>query len=409
MGIPASRRRRAVVIGGSVAGLFIGNMLTRRDWQVDIFERAGETLASRGAGIAWHDEMQAVMAAAAVHDESPIGIAHDGRYAYDQHGRQVAFYRYPQYMASWARAYDPLRAAFPDANYHSNTELAGIDRDERRAVAQLADGRQIEADLIVGADGFRSTVRALMAPDTELHYGGYVAWRGLVEEAELSATLRAETFERFIICFPPGSQFIGYPVPGRGHSIETGRRRYNFLWYYPVDAGAQLADLLTDSSGRLHDYSIPPPLIRRSHIEAIKRQAAQLLPPQFAEVMATAERYMLQPIYDVLPERIVFGNVVLVGDAAVVARPHVGIGVLKAGQDAIELVSCLADCGSIDEALTRYQSARLPLGRAAVELGRRLGAFIERRLPGPTSDPSLELTPESIIRISGRPLSSHAF
>jgi 2-polyprenyl-6-methoxyphenol hydroxylase-like FAD-dependent oxidoreductase len=406
MGNPDNKQRRAVIIGGSVAGLFAGNMLMRRGWQVDIFERATETLASRGAGIAWHDEVQAVMAAAGVSDASPPGFLHDGRYGYDEQGNEIAFYRYPQFMASWARAYDPLRACFPDANYHQGAELVDINCDERRAAARFADGRQIEADLIVGADGFRSTVRALMAPQTELRYAGYVAWRGLIEEAELSAAFRAEMFEKFVLCFPPGSQFIGYPVPGHGHGSEVGRRRYNFLWYYPVDAGAALVDLLTDDSGQVHDYSIPPPLIRRSHIAAIKYQAETLLPSQFAYVMATAERYMLQPIYDVLPEHITFGNVALVGDAAVVARPHVGIGVLKAGEDALELANRLSESASIEEALARYEATRLPQGRAAVQFGRHLGAFIERRLRGPTSDPALNLTPETIIRVSGRPLAS---
>ena len=218
-----SGQRKAVVIGGSVAGLFAGNMLMRRGWQVDIFERVTETLASRGAGIAWHDEVQAVMAAVGATDDSAPGIAHDGRYGYDEHGNEIAFYRYPQYMASWARAFDPLRAAFPDANYHQGAELVGIARDDRRPVARFADGPQIEADLIVGADGFRSTVRALMAPQTELRYAGYVGWRGLIEEAELSETFRAEMFEKFILCFAPCSQFIGYPVPGHGLARRPDR------------------------------------------------------------------------------------------------------------------------------------------------------------------------------------------
>jgi 2-polyprenyl-6-methoxyphenol hydroxylase-like FAD-dependent oxidoreductase len=198
-------------------------------------------------------------------------------------------------------------------------------------------------------------------------------------------------------------------VPGNDHSVEVGRRRYNFLWYYPVAGGAELDGLLTDATGHTHDHSIPPPLIRRAHIDELNRNAAALLPPQFAEVVAAADQYMLQPIYDVMPGHIGFGNVALIGDAATVARPHVGIGVLKAGQDAFELATCLADCASIDDALARYQSARLPLGRAAVELGRRLGAFIERRLPGPASDRSLDLTPETIIQVSGRPMASQAF
>jgi 2-polyprenyl-6-methoxyphenol hydroxylase-like FAD-dependent oxidoreductase len=399
-----SPARRAVVVGGSIAGLLIGNMLVRRDWQVDVFERADGALASRGAGIAWHHEMGAIMLAAGAADETPIGIAMDGRRAYDRFGNEIAYYRYPQYLAAWGRIFDPLRAAFPTGRYHPGRELVRIGRAGRDVVAHFSDGSAINADLIVGADGFRSTVRSIVAPDALPRYGGYVGWRGLVEEARLSAPFRAEAFDKFAFCFPGKGQFIGYPVPGINHSIEVGRRRYNFLWYYPVAEGAELNGLLTDETGHLHDYSIPPPLIRRAHIDRLNRDAAALLPPRFAEAVAAADRAMLQPIYDVAPSTISFDRIVLIGDAASVARPHVGIGVLKAGQDALELASRLADCATIDQALARYQSARLPPGRAAVEFGRHLGAFIERGLPQPWSDRSLNLSPETIIRVSGRPI-----
>jgi 2-polyprenyl-6-methoxyphenol hydroxylase-like FAD-dependent oxidoreductase len=395
-----------VVIGGSVAGLFIANMLIRRDWQVDIFERVEQTLASRGAGIAWHEEMQHVMAAAGADDDTPAGIKVDGRRAYDKSGSEIAFYPYPQYLAAWGRVFDPLRSAFPEHLYHRGKELVGIGRAGPNVVARFADGETIAADVIVGADGFRSTVRSLATPDIVPRYAGYVAWRGLVEEAALSAAFRSGTFAKFAFCFPPKSQFIGYPVPGNDHSVEPGRRRYNFLWYYPVTDGAELADLLTDESGHRHEYSIPPPLIRRAHVDRLHANAAALLPPQFAEAVATASRFMLQPIYDLLPEKIAFDRVALIGDAAVVARPHVGVGTLKAGQDALDLANRLCGCESIEQALAAYETARLPPGRAAVEFGRRLGSFIERQLSGPTSDPALGLSPAMIIRVSGRPISS---
>ena len=99
-----------------------------------------------------------------------------------------------------------------------------------------------------------------------------------------------------------------------------------------------------------------------------------------------------------------FDRVALLGDAAFVARPHVGVGVLKAGEDAFELARCLSGSSSIAAALDRYQDARLPVARDTVRLGRRLGAFIERGLEGPWSDPDLGLAPQTIIRVSARPV-----
>lgn len=397
-------RPKVVVIGGSVGGLFVANMLARQGWQADVFERVGEGLASRGLGIAKHAEMDSILSAAGVTEAARSGIAVTGRSAFDRSGKVIARFDYPQHLAAWSGVFNPLHAAFPKEHYHQGRELVGIDQHRDKAVARFADGATFEADLIVGADGFRSTVRALVAAEVVPRYAGYVAWRGIMEERDLSEEFRAHTFDQFAFCFPQRSQFIGYPVPGADESVERSRRRYSFLWYYPVDNGAELTDVLTDETGRTHEYSIPPPLIRPVHIERLRKNAAELLPPQFAEVVLRSNRHMVQPIYDVESTRVSFDRVALVGDAAFVARPHVGVGVLKAGEDALELTRSLADARSVAAALERYQSARLPVGRDTVRFGRRLGSFIERRLEGPWSDPDLGLVPDNIIRISARPV-----
>lgn len=395
--------RRAVVVGGSVAGLFAGNFLLRQGWDVGIYERTRESLASRGLGIASHGELEALIAAAGARVPSPLGIDVTGRCAIDRHGETIARFDYPQQLAGWTGVFRSLSAAFPSEHYHGGWELAGIDPGETTSVARFTNGRAVEADLIVGADGFRSSVRAAVAPDVQPRYSGYVAWRGVVEEHALSPGFRAETASQFCFCFPKASEFIGYPVPGDDGSVERGRRRYNFLWYYPVARGAALTDLLTDASGVVHAYSIPPGLVRPEHIERLKADARALLPEKFLEPFFAAKQYLVQPIYDLESERIGFRDVALIGDAAFVARPHVGVGVLKAGQDARALARCLGEA-PVAEALARYDRERAPEGRASVAAGQRLGAFIERGLDGPWADPCLGLRVEDIIRVSGRPV-----
>lgn len=392
------------MIGGSVAGLFAGNFLARQGWDVRIYERARESLASRGLGIASHGELEDLIVAAGATVPSPLGIDVTGRSAIDRHGETIARFDYPQQLAGWTGVFRSLSARFPADRYHSGWELSGIEPSGGRALARFSNGEAVEADLIVGADGFRSSVRAAMAPHVQPRYAGYVAWRGAVEEGALSDAFRAETVNQFCFCFPKGSEFIGYPVPGDDGSAELGRRRYNFLWYYPVAPGAGLTDLLTDARGVVHEYSIPPSLVRTEHIERLQADARDLLPTKFLEPFFAASHYLVQPIYDVESERIGFDNVALIGDAAFVARPHVGVGVLKAGQDARALAQCLARDASIAGALAAYDAERLPEGRASVAAGRHLGAFIERGLDGPWTDPSLDLRVEDIIRVSGRPV-----
>lgn len=394
---------RAIIIGGSVGGLFAANMLRRLGWQVEIHERAAEGLATRGAGIAGHPELEAVMAAAGVEDTRPLGIRIEGRAAIDRHGRTLAYRHRPQQMTAWTRVFAPLRQIFPDALYHGGQELVGLEQDAATVTARFANGRTAEAELLIGADGFRSSVRALMAPEVAPRYAGYVAWRGLADETALSAGFRAETFDRFVFALPTGSEFIGYPVPGRDDSAEPGRRRYNFVWYTPCDEGAELTDLLTDDSGQFHPWSIPPNRIRAVHLEALNRRAQALLPTAFAEAVGKSRPYLVQPIYDVESTRIGFGRVALLGDAAFVARPHLGVGVLKAGQDAEALAKALAATADVPAALDRYAAERIPAGRLAIRYSRWLGSFIERRLEGPEDDPALGLTPERIVESSGRP------
>jgi 2-polyprenyl-6-methoxyphenol hydroxylase-like FAD-dependent oxidoreductase len=379
-------------------------MLVRAGWHVEIFEKVRDSLASRGAGIARHPEMAPIMEAAGVAADRFSGIEVEGRTAYDRSGAIIARHGYRQFLSAWNRVFDPLHASFPAEHYHLGKELTAIEKVADTVTARFADGAVAEADLIIGADGFLSSVRAIFAPGTKPRYAGYVAWRGMLEEHELSERYRADTMSRYAFCFPCGSQLISYPLTSVDDSAEPGRRRYSFLWYYPVREGAELSGLLTDDSGVTHDYSIPPPLIRAAHVAHIKREAEALLPPQFAEVVIKAKRHMLQPIYDVESRRISFDRAALIGDAAFVARPHVGIGVLKAGEDALALARSLQESSSIEAGLARYEDERLDAGREAVELGRYLGAFIERGLEGPWSDPALDLTPEKVIRISARPI-----
>ncbi|MBK1657698.1 FAD binding domain-containing protein [Paracraurococcus ruber] len=401
--MPQATARRAIVIGGSVGGLFAANLLLRRGWDVQVHERATGGLESRGTGIAHHPETEAIMREAGVRDEQAPGVRVPGRCAVDAAGRVVARQDYPQYVTAWGRVFNPLRRAFPADRYHHGRDLVAVTQDADAVTARFADGAQVTADLLVGADGFRSAVRATVAPQVAPIYAGYVGWRGVVEEAEFSPEF-APVFEQFTFGFPGRGQTVGYPIPGLDESVAPGRRRYNFLWYYPVDGGAALTDLLTDASGRAHAYSIPPALIRPDHAAALQADAAARLPAPYAEAPARARQFLVQPIYDLESPGMAFGRVALLGDAAFVARPHVGTGVLKAAQDALALAEALAEAADIPAALARYAAARIPPSRAAVARSRRLGAFIERRLPQPEAEPALGLTLPRLLALSGRPV-----
>ena len=159
----------------------------------------------------------------------------------------------------------------------------------------------------------------------------------------------------YAFCLPEGEQLISYAVPGRDNDTAVGRRAYNIVWYRPVDRDT-LADICTDAAGRHHAAGIPPPLIRPDVIAKIKADAKAVIAPQIAEIFARTTPFF-QPIYDLISPQIVFGRVVLAGDAAFVARPHAGAGTTKAALDAACLADSIRDAGGDLDAGLRITSA----------------------------------------------------
>ena len=111
--MPVRRQLKAVIAGGSVGGLFIGHMLLQPGWAVEIVERAASGLEARGAGIAGHSELSAILSGIGLTSDRPPGIDVSGRVAFDRHGKQLASFDYPQYLTSWSSVFNLLYSAFP--------------------------------------------------------------------------------------------------------------------------------------------------------------------------------------------------------------------------------------------------------------------------------------------------------
>jgi 2-polyprenyl-6-methoxyphenol hydroxylase-like FAD-dependent oxidoreductase len=370
-----ARPRRALIVGGSMSGLLAGIMLDRRGWDVDIFERVESELAGRGAGIVAQPELIARMNALGL-DTRDLGVAMTTRKILDQSGQATLTLECPQVLTAWERVYRLLRDAFPAGRYHRSCGVKSFGQTRQSVVARLSDGSAAEADVLIGADGLRSTVRAQCLPDVAPLYAGYVAWRALLAENAIPSAIHRDMFETMVFCLPPGEQCLGYPVAGPDNDLRVGQRRYNVVWYRPADEAKELPWLLTDEHDVVHSISIPPPLIRRDAIAAMRAAAERLLAPQFRAIVRLIGEPILQPIYDLESPRLAFGRVGIIGDAAFVARPHVAAGVSKAADDAAALAAAL-DGDDVAAALRQFEAQRLPENKKIIQRARHLGAYLQ--------------------------------
>jgi 2-polyprenyl-6-methoxyphenol hydroxylase-like FAD-dependent oxidoreductase len=380
-------RGRVIVAGGSIAGLCAGALLRSLGFAVEVYERSGEALASRGAGIVPHPELFDALERAGARIDATIGVPVAGRRTFECDGRVYGDHALPQIMMSWDRLFRLVRDLLPDRHYHAGRAIEAFEQDAAGVTVQLTDGGIARANWLVGADGIRSTIRRQLLPALEPAYVGYVAWRGMIEERSMSYEARAALCQHLAFCLPPGEQMLGYPVPGADEAIAPGRRRYNWVWYRPVNA-EQLPTLLTDAAGRRYDMSIPPARMTAEAVSRMRAAAAELVAPCFLEVVRLVEHPFIQAIYDLESPRLVFGRVALIGDAAFVARPHPGMGATKAALDAVTLARALASSDPA-AALEEWQRRRLRYGRALVERARWLGAYLAEPAPAAEEWPAI--------------------
>jgi 2-polyprenyl-6-methoxyphenol hydroxylase-like FAD-dependent oxidoreductase len=364
-----------------MSGLFAAILLRRAGWHAEIYERSGSELSGRGAGIVTHARMHAVLRAAGCDPARDLGIPVAGRKVLDPAGRVIGRHACPQTLTSWDRVFRMLREVFSAPRYHLAKELIRLEIEPDRVVAHFADGSRAEGAVLIGADGVRSTVRAQLLPSLRQQYAGYVAWRGLVAERELSAAAHMDLFDALAFALPPGEQFLSYPVAGPDNDLRPGHRRCNFVWYRQAPE-TELARLLTDARGRVHALGIPPPLVRPEVVAELRAAASRLLPPQMQELVHLTPQPFLQPILDVEASSMAVGRVALIGDAAFLVRPHVAVGVTKAAEDAMALAQALQtpalqEDDPIEAALARFERVRAPINRRLVRRGRDLGACLQ--------------------------------
>jgi len=357
-----------------MSGLFTAAFLRRIGWEADVYERSTVELVGRGAGITTHPELLEALTASGAGTDN-LGIEVSRRIALDRQGR-IKDERYlPQVLTSWDRLQGLLRNTIDESRYHLGWAFERLEQTGSGVRVHFNGGRVVDADILVGGDGIRSGVRAQVALELQPIYAGYYIWRGAPSEAELSKKVRKEIFPYFTFYLPPRQEVITYPIAGFNDDLTPGKRRFNFIWYRVADA-ARLREMNVDENGRQHEFTVPPPLIRKDLIAQMHKDAREIMPEVMLDAVMAIKQPFVTPIYDFTAPQIVFGRVAMVGDAAANARPHMGFGVSKAGGDAQALAKALRDHDDIDTALKAYNADRQPIGNTIVMHSRKLGTHM---------------------------------
>lgn len=377
--------RRALIIGGSLGGLFAGNLLRSIGWSVDIYERSANDLESRGGGIVLQPDVVQVFRRIGVDLGSvDLGVRSAYRTTFRPDGSIRSKQFAPQIQTSWSLIYTRLKKAFGDEHYHQAKELKRIEQfvENGTVTSYFSDGTSETGDLLVGADGGNSAVRQQYWPSIVPTYAGYLAWRGLIPENDMSSIARKILHGDFCFNNSKGSHILGYLVPGENNDMRAGHLLYNWVWYRIAD-NRLLADVMTDREGRQRGYFIPEGELSEKWIAHVRREADALLPESFREIVHATEQPFAQAIRDLASDQMVKGRVVLIGDAAAIPRPHTAASTSKAASNSLDLADALqAFPDEIDAALANWEPSQVALGKSLDKLGTEAGNhLLFRRLP----------------------------
>jgi len=349
--------KAALIVGAGIGGLAAGIALRRAGWQVRIFERA-DAPRTVGFGVGLAPNAMAALRQLGVagtvipQTVTPIAgeVRHpDGRVIRRLVGR-VEDVPAADLLSLIMRPalHNALIGALDPGVIEVNSEAADFAIDAGRVRLRLTNGTTAIGDLLVGADGFHSVIRAMLHPsEPPARPSGYFALRGESHALDQLNGLHA----------------IWY----LGHGIEAGcvQASSNAIYWF--------VSLFTDEvrSGPANEESVLR--LATSRLDAQFLAIAGATPPGSMRLDELFEREPLASWGD--------GPVTLLGDAAHPMLPHTGQGAAQALEDAVGLGRVMKSAADPIAALRRYETVRARRTRAVVRSGPRIARITTTRNP----------------------------
>jgi salicylate hydroxylase len=335
---------RIAVIGGGIGGLTAALSLRQAGFDVDVYEQAPE-LTQIGGGINMGPNAVRILrrlGLAAGLDREGIRplFTHQRRWQ-DGNTLQRAplnplceeLYGAPHMTLHRADLLDVIASGFPAERIHLGHRLIGLEDKGRCTEAWFENGARITADILVGADGIHSAVRASLFGEEAPVFAGCVAYRGLVP-VERIADLGLEIGSQSWV--GPGAHFVHYLV-SRG-------RLLNFVGWTEHDQWNR------------EDWTDRATVARAL-------AAFENWHPQVRRIIVAADTCFIWALFDRDPlPRWSSGRTTLLGDACHPMYPFMGQGAAQAIEDGAALAACLLAAGNADPVVTlrRYEQLRLP-------------------------------------------------
>jgi 2,6-dihydroxypyridine 3-monooxygenase len=368
-----TRMPTVAVVGGSLGGLTAALLLRDAGCEVTVYERSSAALDARGAGIAvleqtlrYPVERQGIPPDDITSRTGWIRFLEaDATVGHEQRHR----YRF----SAWNTMYRTLLSGLDRERYLLGREMTRFVSDGEGVSLTFSDGTEARADLLVCADGISSTARHALLPEVTPRYAGYVGWRGVVPEEDLSGSTYEALHDALTYQLLQGSHVLVYPIPGLDGAVEPGRRLMNMVWYRNVPED-ELPGFLTDREGRQRTVSLPPGAVGDDAVREMREFASQRLAQPLAEVATSIAEPFVQAVFDIDVPRMVSGRACLVGDAAFAVRPHAAAGTAKACADGWVLAEeLLKSGGDVPKALAAWEARQLDLGAALLARTREIG------------------------------------
>ncbi|WP_321810456.1 FAD-dependent monooxygenase [Burkholderia sp. BCC1985] len=365
---------KIAIAGGSIAGLAAALTLDCIGHDVTVYERAPSPLRGQGGGVAVLRRMMAFLEQHGRHCRQMISVPTRRRRWIDRAG--IVMRDEPEMLpfSSWDAVYRSLCDTLPRGRIRYGRAVSGFTQDATGVDVHLGD-EHVRADVLVAADGSGSTLRTHLFPGYAPSFAGYLAWRGIVDEADFDVAAIAPLVENMTLHKAPGELFMAFLIPALDGSLAPGTRRFNWLWYRNETDRAALRRHLTDRHGNVHHASVHPGMLADEVVGTLRQLAQARLPASLSQLVLATRTPFNQAIFDALSPAFVDGRVVLIGDAACTVRPHTASGTSKAASDAVSLAQALpADAADVVERLAQWSVRRRADVISLLEKGPQLAA-----------------------------------